>query len=272
MLRVRYAMRRSPHHGQQDCMLIGNKIRQEANQPPRSVGMSASNTIFAVADGVSSSPHASLASAYALEALRKIQQQRDADGVTDLVDGRVIRKIHAELCRRMADHPATRGSATTIAIAHIIDNRLRVLNVGDSRVWLRRARSVAIGDTWLCMRRAGGEVSMLSKDHTVLQGLIDRGEASADVEYASFYQALEHALVADHDADDFAIHSSTVDIDVGDEIILCTDGVANALTHGDMEAALHDCKVTDNLGSLCNAITTHGLVDDYSIIWIEVTR
>ncbi|MFZ2235431.1 MAG: protein phosphatase 2C domain-containing protein [Dokdonella sp.] len=257
MLDVRHAMQRGPHHGQQDCMLFGNKIRQEANEPPTNVGMSASNILFAVADGVSSSPLSSLASAYALEALRKIQQQREADGVTDLVDGRVIRKIHAELCRRMADHPRTRGSATTIAVAHIDERQLRILNVGDSRVWLRRAN---------------GEVRMLSKDHTVLQGLIDRGEASADVEYASFYQALEHALVADHDADDFAIHSATVDIDVGDEIILCTDGVANALENADMAAALHDRTATDQIDSLCETIASRGLVDDYSIIWIKVKR
>lgn len=257
MLDVRHAMQRGPHHGQQDCMLFGNKIRQEANEPPNSVGMSPSNILFAVADGVSSSPLSSLASSYLLEALRKIQQQREADGVTDLVDGRVIRKVHAELCRRMADHPRTRGSATTIALAHIDERQLRVLNVGDSRVWLRRGN---------------GEVSMLSKDHTVLQGLIDRGEASADIEYASFYQALEHVLVADSDADDFAIHSATVDINVGDEIILCTDGVTNALENSDMATALRDRTVTPNLDALCNTIAVRGLVDDYSIVWIKVMR
>lgn len=257
MLDVRHAMQRGPHHGQQDCMLFGNKIRQEANEPPTSVGMSPSNVMFAVADGVSSSPLSSLASSYVLEALRKIQQQREADGVTDLADGRVIRTIHSELCRRMADHPHTRGSATTIALAHIDERQLRVLNVGDSRVWLRRAN---------------GEVSMLSKDHTVLQALIERGEASADVEYASFYNALEHVLVADHDADDFAIHSATVDIDVGDEVILCTDGIANALEACDMAAALRDRNAAGSIDALCETIASRGLVDDYSIIWIKVTR
>ena len=112
----------------------------------------------------------------------------------------------------------------------------------------------------------------MSKHHSSQQWLIDRGEARADVEYASFYQALEHALVADYDADDFAIHSATVELDVGDEIILCTDGVANALDNYDMAAALRDRTAADPIDALCKTVASRSLVDDYSIIWIKVTR
>jgi protein phosphatase len=114
----------------------------------------------------------------------------------------------------LADNPKTYGAATTIALAHIRSHRAVVLNVGDSRVYHA---------DW------EGRWQRLSKDHTVLQGMIDRSEVSPDKEYASLYDAIEHVLIADYEESDFAIHRVMATLAPGDTLVLCTDGVHDVL-------------------------------------------
>ncbi len=93
--------------------------------------------------------------------------------------------MQARLSDKLADNPETRGAASTLAVAHVRGHRAAILNVGDSRVY----RASREGRWW-----------RLSKDHTVLQDLIDRGEASPDTEYASLYGMLAHVLSANPEA------------------------------------------------------------------------
>ncbi len=58
-----------------------------------------------------------------------------------------------------------------------------------------------------------------------MQGMIDRGEASPDAEYASVYGMLEHVLCADSEESDFAIHQGLATLEPGDTLVLCSDGI-----------------------------------------------
>ena len=130
------------------------------------------------------------------------------------VANRQVRHIQAQLSDQLTDNPKTYGAASTLAVAHVRGRRAAILNVGDSRAY-RANRE--------------GQWRRLSKDHTVLQGMLDRGEASPDTEYASLYGALEHGLCADPEASDFAIHRVTVTLEPGDRLLLCSDGIHDQL-------------------------------------------
>jgi len=77
---------------------------------------------------------------------------------------------------------------------HVKDGHAVVLNVGDSRAYLRAP---------------AGSVRQLRRDHSELQRLRDSGEVDADTSDASFYDALSDCLVADPQESDFAIHRAT---------------------------------------------------------------
>jgi protein phosphatase len=145
------------------------------------------NPPAAVADGVASSGGnrriaPQQASRIVLEELVKVVREHPEWLQDGFVANRHARHIQAQLSDKLADNPKTYGAASTLAVAHVRGQRAAILNVGDSRVY-RVNRE--------------GRWRRLSEDHTVLQGMIDRGEASPDTEYASLYMALAHVLCAD---------------------------------------------------------------------------
>lgn len=210
MLTLAYTM----HQGklcrqQQDCLLIDGMIHQDRVLPITAWSSLADEVLLAVADGVASSGGnrriaPQQASRIVLEELVKAVRDHPAWLQDGFVANRHVRHIQAQLSDQLADNPKTHGAATTLAVAHVRGRRAAILNVGDSRAY-RANRD--------------GQWRRLSKDHTVLQGMLDRGEASPDTEYASLYGALEHGLCADPEASDFAIHQVTVTLEPGDTMV-----------------------------------------------------
>jgi len=216
MFEIAYTMHRGKVcRQQQDCILIGGAIHQVPMLPITAATLAADEALLAVADGVASSGGdrriaPQRASRIVLEELVKAIRERPEWLQEGFVANRHVRQVQARLSDRLADNPDTRGAASTLAVAHVRGHRAAILNVGDSRAY----RANRAGGWW-----------RLSKDHTVLQDLIDRGEASPDTEYASLYGALAHVLCADSEEGDFAIHRVLVTLEPGDTLLLCSDGV-----------------------------------------------
>ncbi len=126
------------------------------------------------------------------------------------VANRHVRRAQARLAERLGGHRKTYGAASTLAVAHVRGQNSAIINVGDSRVYQVNQE---------------GRWRRLSKDHTVLQGMIDRGQASPDAEYASVYGMLEHVVCADSEESDFAIHRVLAMLEPGDTLVLCSDGI-----------------------------------------------
>ncbi|HHW77559.1 MAG TPA: serine/threonine-protein phosphatase [Xanthomonadaceae bacterium] len=216
MFEIAYAMHRGKVcRQQQDCILIDGAIHQVPVLPITAATLAADEVLLAVADGVASSGGdrriaPQRASRIVLEELVRAVRERPEWLQEGFVANRHVRQVQTQLSDKLADNPETRGAASTLAVAHVRGHRAAILNVGDSRVY-RANRE--------------GRWRRLSTDHTVLQGMIDRGEASPDTEYASLYGALAHVLCADHEEGDFAIHRVLVTLEPGDTLVLCSDGV-----------------------------------------------
>ena len=105
------------------------------------------------------------------------------------------------------------------------------------------------------------------KDHTVLQGMIDRGHASPDAEYASVYGMLEHVLCADSEESDFAIHRVQATLKPGDRLVLCSDGVHDEISE-EMLWELFDplLDVAAQAKTWRDAVWRHGARDNLSLV------
>lgn len=194
--------------GQQDALWDGVQVFQQRDLPTASRSVANEDRwAIAVADGVASSPMAQRASRVVLESLAA-EMSSGAD-----FDVRTIRRVHGRLCDALAKGK-TFGSSTTLAAMECQHSQCKVLSIGDSRVY---------------RISAAGEWQTLTRDHTVLNAMIDRGEADAHTEYASFYGMLEHCLVADDEELDFPVHRSVTRLQPGDAVLLCTDGVHDTL-------------------------------------------
>ena len=208
MIELAFTQHCGSNPGQQDALWDGAQVYQQRDllTACRSI-TNEDRWAIAVADGVASSPMAQRASRVVLEALTA-ELSSGAD-----FDVRMIRRVHGRLCDSRAKGK-TFGSSTTLAAMECQHGQCTVLSVGDSRAYLLSAT---------------GEWQPLTRDHTVLNAMIDRGEADDQTEYASFYGMLEHCLIADDEELDFPVHRSVTRLQPGDAVLLCTDGVHDTL-------------------------------------------
>lgn len=212
---LHFATAKGKKHYQQDAMLVAGQVIRAVVQQPERVDIDCANNLFAVADGVSSSPAAHLASTITLESLQDIWKNKAVG--TPWLDSRDIRSVQFKLCQRLAGRPQTFGSATTFVLAQIMGNEARILHSGDSRAYLIQA---------------DGLLKPLTRDHTAARAMMDSGDIPADNDennLPAFLRALDSVLVADYDADYFTVDIATFRLQPHEGLLLCSDGIVPAL-------------------------------------------
>ncbi|MDR2196059.1 MAG: protein phosphatase 2C domain-containing protein [Gallionellaceae bacterium] len=234
--------KRSPH--QQDALWNGRQAIQEKAIASAAYPCHADSLLLAVADGIANSPSPHLASRFVIETLG--QMGSDAP-----LTPRLVRDIHGRLCDRYAKGK-TLGSTTTLVAARCAGDACEIVNVGDSRAYRISAT---------------GEWTQLSRDHTLLNDLIDEGMAESGVEYAGLYQMLAHCLAADHEEDSFAVHHCRTPFLRGDNLLLCSDGLHDVLSDEKL-CGLFDASISplDQVKRWRKAVMAAGAPDNFSII------
>jgi serine/threonine protein phosphatase PrpC len=206
-LEIAWTQHRGRDPLQQDALWNGAKVFQHGKLPVDQRVVAAGRQVFAIADGVASSPVPQRASRLVLELLAA----EVADGAR--FDVRLIRRLHGGLCDALAKGK-TFGTSTTLVAVECLEDCCAVLNVGDSRAY-----RIA----------ASGEWQQISHDHSLINAYIARGEADANQEYASLYDSLDSCLVADDEEMDFDVHRAEAPFLPGDRLLLCSDGVHDTL-------------------------------------------
>ena len=253
VLEIAYSQHSGLHHQiQQDALWNGRALFQRGNQPTTSILLQEMSSFFAVADGVSASPEPQLASRFIVETMAtSLSVQPDVE-----LDVRLVRRVHGLLCDRYA-RGRTFGSSTTMVATQIIGNRCIVANVGDSRAY-----RISADGSW----------ENLSRDHTVIESLRQQGWASCDLEYAHIYDALDSCLIADDEETEFSVHSRVSSFEVGDTLLLCSDGVHQTLGQKMLEQ-LFDPRLTTHcqVDIFRTAVLKAGAPDNFSLILVKHT-
>lgn len=255
-LRVAVTMHRGNNPDQQDAIWLAGTAFQHDDLPMQVIDCD--QGLFAVADGLANSPTPARASRLALEALAKsLRDHPEWTAYDGLPGSRHVRAAQTALCEAVATRQLTRGAATTVVAAHVQQGRVAVLNSGDSRAYLIRAN---------------GSTRQISRDHTELQHMIDRGEAEAGVQYASMYYLLSDCLAADPESSDFAIHRDTLELHPGDRLILCSDGVHDEVDEVQWLAAMAAESDPARLVEITRqTVFDRGASDNFSIIALACT-
>ena len=130
------------------------------------------------------------------------------------------------------------GMGTTLVAALIRGRKVSVVNVGDSRAY----------------RISQHGIRQITKDHSVVQMMVDRGELTPEV--AKSYPGknfITRALGVDAQvrADGF-----TVRLRPGERLLLCSDGLSNALTD---ETLYRLCRSGRSPEKVCRRLIQHAL-------------
>jgi PPM family protein phosphatase len=212
----------------------------------------ASPRLFAVADGVGGAAAGELASNAAIMKMVALDKRRlvkaleieFADAVTDAND-LISFATFAE--------PLHAGMATTLtAVAMANDGRYLVANVGDSRTYLFRNR----------------RLSQLTRDDSLVQELIDQGDLTENE--ARLHPQRSVVLSVLNGGEQKLLTLRTVDAQVGDRLLLCSDGITDYLADEELAALLELDDADAAARGLVDAALASGSRDNLTAVIADV--
>jgi protein phosphatase len=172
-----------------------------------------------------------IASALAVEPLN--ESRVDGGGERRLAE--LIQEANRRVHDRASTDAATSGMGTTITVALVEpDGRIAFGHVGDSRAY----------------RLRGDALEQVTNDHSLVAELVRRGELSpAEAEVHPQRSVITRALGTDPDID---VDTFTVDAEVGDVYLICSDGLSDMLDHAALESILREHR--DDLDATATAL------------------
>lgn len=229
----------------EDAVLLNGQVYQGSVREHGAVDTSQSR-YFAIADGVAIGTLPRLASRRLLEILRDHLLLASATESLSTLLHRVQQNYVA-----LSENPKLYGMAATLVGVRLLGNAVTIFNVGDSRAYLL----------------ADGRADLLSRDHSLLNDLMDDGEITAEqaTNSASILQGLTCQFIADAECDDFRVNIATHELQCGERILLCSDGLNEALDDVQIAALFANESETD-LVNVFKAARRAGGSDDFSVI------
>ncbi len=204
------------------------------------------SAVYAVADGMGGHRGGEVASALALEALvTQLASVRVGGGPLDGVERVVDAVIGANeaVFEEASGNAELFGMGTTLCVLALIgapgQEQLAVANVGDSRIYLLHE----------------GELTQLTEDHSLVQGLVRDGQITADEAAVHPNRNILTRVIG---------VEPVVEVDwwewpalVGDRYLLCSDGLFNEVSDARIAATLRQLadpvEAARTLVSLANA-------------------
>jgi serine/threonine protein phosphatase PrpC len=165
----------------------------------------AGHHLLVIADGMGGAAAGDIASATAVQTLRRLDEPPKADLLETLAGA--IHRAGDRLTEISEDDPSTDGMGTTITAALFDGERIGLAHLGDSRGYLYR----------------DGHLTRITRDHTFVQGLIDEGRITEEEAQRHPHRSLLlRVLQANGDSDP---DLSVIEMRAGDRLLLSSDGI-----------------------------------------------
>jgi serine/threonine protein phosphatase PrpC len=214
--------------------------------------------LFCVADGMGGHAAGEVASRMAVEALAREMARPDAGAPLDARLRAAVVAANRAILEAADRDPALAGMGTTLtALALAQDNRsFTIAHVGDSRAYLYRQ----------------GELSQLTADHTWVQQQVDAGLLTPqEARGHPLGSMLTRAVGISEDPEVDIVRG---DLEPGDLILLCSDGLTGMVDDDELAGILarDDLPLDDLARELATAANRNGGVDNITAILIRATE
>ena len=207
--------------------------------------------LFLVADGMGGHKAGDYASRCAIEPIVDyIGRTGDVEPV-GILEAAVARANEMVRYKASSDE-AYNGMGTTLVAATIEGNRMRVANVGDSRLYVVGSR----------------KINQITRDHSYVEEMVRMGEIRRD-------QARSHpdkniitrAVGAE---ENIAVDFFDVTLQPGDIVLMCSDGLTNMIEDEEIRMILQGKRdLVEKAESLVNAANNNGGKDNIAVVLID---
>jgi protein phosphatase len=208
--------------------------------------------IILVADGMGGHAAGELASSTAVAVAARFDNlftnnKETADSISN-----IPKQITLEIKSAISKDQNRSGMGTTLSACLMQNGNLKIVHVGDSRVYLIRKQ----------------KLSLLTKDQTYVQSLIDNNEITLEESRTHPQKSL--LLQAIDGISEVIAEIKEISLELGDRIILCSDGLSNVVRD---EEILNAVKSFDNVGAVSSLIEKaleHGAPDNVTVVVADV--
>ncbi len=212
-----------------------------------------SNPIFAVADGMGGHSAGEVASTIALQtikrSLRKIPKE---EAIPELLV-KSIQGANIAVFQKSTAQVEQRGMGTTLTVALLLEDKLYLGHIGDSRAYLLR----------------DGKLVQLTEDHSLVGQMVKEGVLSA--KEAKMHPQRSILIRALGIEPKVQIDISVSEIKPKDKILLCTDGLTVMLSDPEIEKLLNEPEEPQSIcQKLIDAANGHGGEDNITVILLEI--
>jgi protein phosphatase len=212
----------------------------------REVG--ASGTLLAVCDGVGGRRAGEVASALALSQLAT-EMESLADGCPrKTLFGTAVERVNEAVWEKAHEDPRLQGMATTLTATVLCRRRAVIAHVGDSRAYVLRK----------------GALRQLTRDQSFVQSLVASGALTQEeAERSPFRNVILQAVGRSKTVD---VALDAIDLEAGDTILLCTDGLSGKVSDEEIARALAAPDLSADLQALVDLANDRGGEDNITVL------
>jgi serine/threonine protein phosphatase PrpC len=208
--------------------------------------------LWAVADGMGGHEAGEVASAAAVEALRGLPAIEDLDELVAQAT-EALRRANGELIALAQSNRSERTIGTTVVGIAIADGHFRCFWAGDSRAY----------------RFRGGAIVRLSRDHSLVQDLVDAGMIKP--EEAERHENSNVITRAVGVRDVLEVDSVGGDAGPGDIFLLASDGLTRLVDDRELATELGNGSLEEVADRLLETVLARGAPDNVSLIIIRIS-
>lgn len=208
--------------------------------------------LLVLADGMGGHAAGEVASQLMVEHLEHLDRDpEDADMLALL--GAAAEDGNASIEASVAEHPEQAGMGTTLTAAMFNGRELGLIHVGDSRGYLLR----------------DGELHQLTVDDTFVQSLVNDGKLAPE-DVSSHPQ--KSLILKAYTGRPVEPHLELIQVQPGDRILLCSDGLSDPVTQQTIQLALGDGTPEMAANRLIELALRSGGPDNVTVVVAEVVE
>lgn len=211
----------------------------------------ASSRLVVIADGMGGAAAGEVASRTVVDRLAHV----DADSLGPDVVGSLQRAVQAandDVHAAVLGDQRLAGMGTTVTALLVDDDRIALVHVGDSRCYLYR----------------GAELTQVTKDHTLVQELVDAGQITE--EQASVHPKRNIITRVLDGRDELELDVSVRAAQTGDRYLLCSDGLSSYVSLETMAGAVATADPQEAADRLVELALRAGGPDNVTVLVADV--
>ena len=212
------------------------------------------DNLFIVADGMGGHNAGDYASTYAVGRLHSLMETPEEKSVSLQMQVNYA-IINREIFEKGQLNPELSGMGTTL-VSCTIDKEyvMTAANVGDSRLYV--------------YHKTGG-LRQITRDHSFVEELVRRGQITRDSDlYQQSKNIITRAIGADFDVETDIFQ---MELEAGDQILLCSDGLTNMVTDDEISDILKcTSSLKEKAEKLVQMANDAGGMDNISVVLVKL--